>query len=145
VSEDCINWNVPEWPLTAKAKALAPVLHEMTGGLARLFLRAQREEDPIIPALFSARIQVDWLLESTMDGSTWLRRFSSFEAEHNRDGKTARTAWLKALQDLGYTPRFHFLGRSRDGEIGYTEQRGGGAGELLGFISSRTPGVQFVY
>jgi Beta-galactosidase len=104
-SEDCINWNVPEWPLTAKAKALAPVLHEMTGGLARLFLRAQREEDPIILHYSQPSIQVDWLLESTMDGSTWLRRFSSFEAEHNVMAKR-RTAWLKALQDLGYTPRF---------------------------------------
>ncbi len=48
---------------------------------------------------------MDWLLESVVDGSTWLRRFSSFEAEHNRMART-RDAWLKDLQCLGYSPRF---------------------------------------
>ena len=104
-SQDCINWNDPDWPLTSKAKALAPVLREMTGPLARLFLRAQHEVDPIFIYYSQPSIQVDWLLESTVDGSTWLRRFSSFEAEHNRMAKR-RTAWLKGLQDLGYSPQF---------------------------------------
>jgi len=45
------------------------------------------------------------VLESTVDGSTWLRRFSSYEADHNRMAKV-RNAWLKIFQDLGCTPRF---------------------------------------
>jgi hypothetical protein len=44
-------------------------------------------------------------LESTEDGSTWLRRFSSFESDHNRQAKV-RDSWLKAFQDLGFSPRF---------------------------------------
>jgi hypothetical protein len=48
---------------------------------------------------------VDWLLESTVDGSTWLRRFSSYEPDHNRQVRV-RNAWLKAFQDLGYSPQF---------------------------------------
>jgi hypothetical protein len=48
---------------------------------------------------------VDWLLESTVDGSTWLRRFSSFEADHNRQAHV-RNGWLKAFQDLGFAPQF---------------------------------------
>ena len=104
-SEDCINWNDPEWPLTSKARALRPVLQEMTSPLAQLFLRADPEFDPVYIHYSQPSIQVDWLLESTVDGSTWLRRFSSFEAEHNLMAKT-RTAWLKALQDLGYSPQF---------------------------------------
>jgi len=104
-SEDCIDWKSPEWPLTAKAKALAPVLREMTSPLAQLFLRAEPEHDPIYLHYSQPSIQVDWLLESTVDGSTWLRRFSSFEAEHNQMAKS-RTACLKALQDLGYSPQF---------------------------------------
>ena len=40
-----------------------------------------------------------------MDGSTWHRRFSSYEAEHNQHAKV-RAAWLGALHDLGYTPQF---------------------------------------
>ncbi|HYG33491.1 MAG TPA: beta-galactosidase [Clostridia bacterium] len=104
-SEDCIDWNSPDYQLTPKAKALAPVLKEMTSPLAQLFLRAQRERDPIFIHYSQPSIQVDWLLESTVDGSTWLRRFSSFEAEHNQMAKV-RNAWLKAFQDLGYSPRF---------------------------------------
>lgn len=104
-SEDCINWQSPDYQLTSKAKALAPVLKEMTSPLARLFLRARRERDPVFIHYSQPSIQVDWLVESTVDGSTWLRRFSSFEAEHNRMA-LGRDSWLKAFQDLGYSPQF---------------------------------------
>lgn len=104
-SEDCIDWKEPDLQLTRKAKALTPVMRQMTSPLAGLFLRARREEDLVFIHYSQASIQVDWLIESTADGSTWLRRFSSFESEHNRMAKT-RDAWLKSLQDLGYSPRF---------------------------------------
>jgi len=104
-SEDCIDWSAAGYALTPKARALAPVLKEMTSPLARLFLRARRVYDPIAILYSQPSIQVDWLLESCVDGSTWLRRFSSFEAEHNRQARV-RNSWLKALQDLGYSPRF---------------------------------------
>src|SRR5260370_41284010 len=80
-------------------------MKEMTSPLAQLFLRAERERDLIFIHYSQPSIQVDWLLESTVDGSTWLRRFSSFEAEHNRLAKV-RNGWLKAFQDLGYNPSF---------------------------------------
>jgi hypothetical protein len=104
-SEDCIDWKSDDYALTPKAKALAPVLQEMQSPLARLFLRAGRERDPIFIHYSQPSIQVDWLLESTVDGSTWLRRFSSFEADHNRMARD-RNAWLKLFQDLGYSPQF---------------------------------------
>ncbi len=104
-SEDCIDWKSPDWVLTKKAKALEPVLREMTSPLAQLFLRASREWDPVFIHYSQPSVQVDWLLESTVDGSTWLRRFSSFESEHNQMAKK-RVAWLKGLQDLGMSPRF---------------------------------------
>ena len=104
-SEDCIDWQSKNYALTAKAKALAPALQEMTSPLARLFLRARPVKDPVFIHYSQASIQVDWLLESTVDGSTWVKRFSSFEAEHNQQAK-ARNAWLKLLQDAGYSPQF---------------------------------------
>lgn len=104
-SEDCIDWKSPDLSLTAKGRALQPVLADMTSPLARLFLNAERMRDPIYIHYSQASIQVDWLLESTVDGPTWLRRFSSFEAEHNRMAK-GRMAWLKLLQDVGYAPQF---------------------------------------
>ena len=104
-SEDCLDWKSDDYPLTPRAKALAPVLAEMQSPLARLFLRAEREYDPIAIHYSQPSIQIDWLLESTGDGSTWLRRFSSYEAAHNQMAKR-RQAWVKLLQDAGYSPRF---------------------------------------
>ena len=104
-SEDCLAWDRPDYALTAKARALAPVLRELKSPLAQLFLRAARVRDPIYLHYSQASLQVAWLLESTADGATWPRRFSSFEAEHNRHAR-ACNAWLKALQDLGFSPQF---------------------------------------
>jgi hypothetical protein len=104
-SEDCIDWKSDDYALTPKAKALAPVLQEMQSPLARLFLRAERERDPIFIHYSQPSIQVDWLFESTVDGSTWLRRFSSYEADHNRMARD-RNAWVKLFRDLGYSPQF---------------------------------------
>ncbi|MDB6130115.1 MAG: Beta-galactosidase, partial [Verrucomicrobiales bacterium] len=104
-SEDCIDWKSDDYNLTPKAKALAPVLNEMSSPLAALFLKARREFDPISIVYSHPSIQADWLLESTVDGSTWLRRFSSFEADHNHLAKL-RNGWLKGLQDVGFSPRF---------------------------------------
>jgi hypothetical protein len=104
-SEDCIDWKSDDYALTAKAQALAPVLRELQSPLAALFLRARRETDPIYLVYSQPSIQVDWLLESTGDGPSWIRRFSSFEASHNRLAQK-RGAWMKLLQDAGYTPQF---------------------------------------
>lgn len=104
-SEDCLDWNSADYALTPKARALAPVLKEMTSPLTELFLRAVKDYDPIFILYSQPSIQVDWLIESTVDGSTWHRRFSSYEADHNRMAKV-RNSWLKAFQDLGFSPRF---------------------------------------
>jgi hypothetical protein len=115
-SEDCIDWTSKDYALTAKGQALAPAIREMTGPLARLFLRAQRVVDPVGIHYSQPSIQVDWLIESCKDGSTWLRRFSSYEADHNRMARV-RKALLKALQDLGYSPRFVSSAEIERGEL----------------------------
>ncbi|HWB61123.1 MAG TPA: alpha-amylase family protein, partial [Chthoniobacteraceae bacterium] len=116
-SEDCIDWKSDDYALTPKGQALAPVLKEMTSPLAALFLRAKPVTDPIAIHYSQASIQVDWLIESTGDGSTWLRRFSSYESSHNRVMKV-RDGWLKALQDLGYTPQFVSSEQIEQGALG---------------------------
>ncbi|MHA3775220.1 beta-galactosidase [Verrucomicrobiota bacterium sgz303538] len=115
-SDDCIDTNTEDYSLTPRAKALAPVLKEMTSPLARLFLRAKRESDPIAIHYSQPSIQVNWLLESQVDGSSWLRRFSSYEASHNRMLKV-RNAWLKLVTDLGYSPRFVSSEQVEKGEL----------------------------
>ncbi len=116
-SEDCIDFKSADDALTAKAKALAPALREMTSPLAQLFLRAEPERDPIFILYSQPSLQVDWLLESTVDGSTWLRRFSSFEAAHNH-ALQARDGWLKALEDLGYSAQFISAEQIESGQLG---------------------------
>ncbi|QIF04951.1 beta-galactosidase [Roseimicrobium sp. ORNL1] len=104
-SEDCVDMSKPDAPLTDKGKALAPTLKEMTSPLAKLFLGAEKEYDPIAIHYSQASIQVAWLIESTADGRTWPRRFSSHEGKHNRHARV-RNGWVKRLQDQGYSPRF---------------------------------------
>ena len=104
-SEDVFDYSNADLPLTEKGKALAPVFRSLTTPLARLFMLADREFDPLIIHYSQPSIQVAWLMESTVDGSTWLRRFSSYEADHNRHA-VVRNAWLKALQDIGFSPNF---------------------------------------
>ena len=104
-SEDCVDLSKDDCPLTDKAKALAPVLREMTSPLARLFMKAEREYDPIAIHYSQASIQVAWLMESAQDGATWPRRFSSYESANSQMAKR-RKAWLLLLEDAGYSPKF---------------------------------------
>jgi hypothetical protein len=104
-SEDCIDWNSADYALTRRAQSLAPVLMEMRSPLASLYHKAARQRDPIAIHYSQPSVQVAWLMESTGDGSTWLRRFSSFEAAHNRHAKV-RHAWLKLLENAGFDPVF---------------------------------------
>lgn len=104
-SEDSMDFNAPDYPLTAKARALSGVLKEMTSPLAKPYLHAERQYDNVVVLYSQPSIQVGWLMESTVDGSTWVRRFSSYESQHNRMAQV-RDGWWKGVQDLGLTPRF---------------------------------------
>ena len=77
-SEDCIDFASADYALTSKGRALAPVLKEMSGPLPSLLVRAKREWDPVAIHYSQPSVQVNWLIESTEDGRTWHRRFSSY-------------------------------------------------------------------
>ena len=119
-SEDCLTWNNSRWELTDRAQRLAPVFRSLRSPLAQIIRKAKREFDPVFLHYSQASIQVDWLLESIPDGSTWLRRFSSFESAHNRMSQ-ARNQWLKGLQDLGYTPQFISADAMESGSLRHPE------------------------
>ncbi len=117
-SEDCIDWNSPDYKLTQRARDLTPVFREMRSPLAALFMQARRDRDPIAIHYSHPGIQVAWLLESTVDGSTWLRRFSSYESAHNRHARV-RHGWLKMLEDAGYDPVFVSTQQIEAGELSH--------------------------
>ncbi|MBC7967012.1 MAG: hypothetical protein H7Z17_13925, partial [Fuerstia sp.] len=115
-SEDCIDWNSPDYKLTQRARDLAPVFKELRSPLAALFMKARRDRDPVAIHYSHPSIQAAWLLESTVDGSTWLRRFSSHEAAHNQHARV-RHGWLKMLEDAGYDPVFISSQQIEAGEL----------------------------
>jgi len=115
-SEDSIDWNSPDYKLTQRARELAPVFKELRSPLAALFMKARRDRDPVAIHYSQPSIQAAWLLESTVDGSTWLRRFSSYEAAHNQHA-SVRHGWLKMLEDAGYDPVFVSTQQIETGEL----------------------------
>lgn len=104
-SEDLLEGEGPALRLSAKGRALAPAVREMHTPLARRLLRAERLYDPVAIHYSHASIQLAWLFESFEDGATWPRRFSSYEARHNRHA-ALRTALLRALREAGWSPHF---------------------------------------
>lgn len=104
-SEDLLEGDGPALRLSAKGRALTPVIREMHTPLARRLLRAERLYDPIAIHYSHASIQLAWLFESFEDGATWPRRFSSYEARHNRHA-ALRTDLLQALREAGWSPLF---------------------------------------
>ena len=104
-SEDLLEGSGDALRLSAKGRALAPVVREMQSPLVRLLLRAERVIDPVAIHYSQASIQLAWLFESFEDGSTWPRRFSSYEATHNRHA-ALRTELVQRLREAGWSPQF---------------------------------------
>jgi hypothetical protein len=104
-SEDLLEGEGPALRLSAKGRALAQVVREMHTPLARRLLQAERLHDPVAIHYSQASIQLAWLFESFEDGATWPRRFSSYEAHHNRHA-ALRTDLLRALREAGWSPHF---------------------------------------
>ncbi len=104
-SEDLLTGEGDALRLSEKGRAYAQPLREMQAPLARLLRRAERLSDPIAIHYSQASIQLAWLFESFEDGNTWHRRFSSYEATHNRHA-ALRTELLRRLREAGWTPQF---------------------------------------
>ena len=104
-SEDLLEGSGESLRLSAKGRALAPVVRGMQSPLARLLLRAERLCDPVAIHYSQASIQLAWLFESFADGATWPRRFSSHEATHNRHAALRAEVWRR-LREAGWSPQF---------------------------------------
>ncbi len=104
-SEDLLEGECDALRLSAKGRALAPVVREMQTPLAHLLLRAERLNDPVAVHYSQASIQLAWLFESFEDGATWHRRFSSYEATNNRHAALRTELWQR-LRESGWSPQF---------------------------------------
>jgi len=103
--EDTLDAKQPNLPLTQYAQDLSGPFQELTSGIGMLLINAQRQADPIALHYSQPSIQVDWMLETRVDGATWIRRFSSYEASHN-EMAMVRNSVCKAIEDLGLQGQF---------------------------------------
>ena len=104
-SEDLLEGSGASLRLSDKGRALAPAVRDMQSPLARQLLRAERLFDPVAVHYSQPSIQLDWLFESFEDGATWQRRFSSYEATHNRHAALRTELWQR-LREAGWSPQF---------------------------------------
>jgi hypothetical protein len=104
-SEDLLEGSGESLRLSPKGRALAPVVRKMQSPQARLLLRSERVYDPVAIHYSHASIQLGWLFDSFEDGSTWQRRFSSYEATHSRHAKLRTELWQR-LREAGWSPQF---------------------------------------
>jgi hypothetical protein len=104
-SEDLLDGVEDTLRLSSKGRAIAPVVREMQTPSARLLLHAERLYDPIAIHYSQTSIQLAWLFESFEDGVTWQRRFSSYEAKHNRHAALRTELWQR-LREAGWSPQF---------------------------------------
>jgi len=104
-SEDLLEGSGDTLRLSPKGRDIAPVVREMQTPLAQTLLRAKRLYDPVAVHYSHASIQLAWLFESFEDGATWHRRFSSYEATHNRHAALRTDLWQR-LREAGWSPQF---------------------------------------
>lgn len=70
-----------------------------------LFAGAVVERSPVWLIESQASVRAHWMLDSAVDGETWVRRLSSHEATHSTSLATRRS-WVRLCEDLGLQPRF---------------------------------------
>ena len=63
------------------------------------------EPSPIWLVESQPSVRAWWMLDSAKDGMTWVRRLASYEETHSTS-QSARSSWIRLLQDLGYQPQF---------------------------------------
>lgn len=105
-SKTRIDWSKSDIPVSPAGRALRKPFVELTSGVVDLLIRAQRQSDSIAIHYSQPSIRADWIIESRPDGRTWIRRFSSYEAEHNQLA-AARNSFVKLVEDLGF--QFDFV------------------------------------
>lgn len=103
-------------PLSPVGLEVSAALRSMRDGTADLLATAEQQFSPIAVYYSQASIRADWMFETRVDKSTWIRRFSSYEAEHNQMAR-AREALGKLIEDLGYQYRYVSYEQVADGEL----------------------------
>jgi len=90
----------PEHEPTPRALDLAETFKQLGTGVGKLFVTSEPVKNTIAVYQSQRSVQAHWMLDSETDGSTWIRRFGSWEAGHSSI-HLSNTAWGKLLEDCG--------------------------------------------
>ncbi len=94
-----------DFSLTDIGVSIKDVLWQLRSGIPELLMTAKRQHHPIAIHYSQALIQADWMFETRKDKETWIKRFSSYEAEHNEMARN-REALTKLIEDAGFQYNF---------------------------------------
>ncbi len=88
---------------TAYGAAMSAALGKLQG-VADRFAGAELRRSAVWMLESQASVRAWWMLDARADGDTWIKRLSSYEAQHSTS-LAARLGWIRLLEDLGLQPR----------------------------------------
>jgi hypothetical protein len=91
---------------SARASALAPLLHELRGGLGAQLIAMRPAPSPVAILYSPTSQHVQWLLARRAESTPWSDRTSETEWEDNNPTRRAIATIVRTLTHLGLPPHF---------------------------------------
>ena len=113
--ERVILKTAPTMPITQRGKEIRDIFAAIRPAAAQL-APLHRAGDRIAIHYSQASIRAQWMFDSRGDGKTWPRRLTSYELAHSRMIQI-RNRYVKAVEDLGFTPEFVSYQQVESGEL----------------------------
>ncbi len=104
-----------EMAVTGRGRTLQSIFSELKP-LAAPIMALERKDDRIAIHYSQASIRAHWMFDSREDGSTWPKRYSSYEASHSRLAR-ARDGFVRLVEDLGLQYNFVSYEQITAGEL----------------------------
>ncbi len=89
-----------------RARAMAPLLHELRGGLGAQLIAMRPQPGPVAILYSPTGQHVEWLLARRAEGTPWTERGSEVEDNDDNRMRRAIAATVRTLTHLGLTPHF---------------------------------------
>lgn len=103
---------------------------ELTSGLGKQYMLAQRTDDPIAIYESQAAMRVHWVLNVRPKGKGWMHRGSWHERTDNPYSRT-REAWIKLVEDAGLQYKMFAPQQAVDGKLKVYDPKTGQGFKLL--------------
>lgn len=108
--------DLTSYELTSYATGVAPTFVEFENGLVKLLNQGEWDDSEVALLYSQKAIQINWMLDSEVDGKTWINRGNSWDPSHC-SVFFVHAGWCKALEDIGIKGRFISYQEVIDGEL----------------------------